>query len=72
MIRVLPKEKSILKARYEGPFEVKIFKGAGHVVVVENQFGRQLVRNRSHIKPIRYTPEHEHKTELKHHYQKIQ
>ena len=70
MIRVLPKEKSILKARYEGPFEVKIVKGAGNVVVVENQFGRQLVRNRSHVKPIRYTQEQEEKTELKRHYQK--
>ena len=56
IIRVLLKEKSILKARYEGPFEVKIVNGAGNVVVVENQFGRQLVRKRSHVKPIRYKP----------------
>ena len=45
MIRVLPKEKSILKARCEGPFEERIVKAAGNVVVVENQFGRLLVRN---------------------------
>ena len=48
MIRVLPKEKFMLKARYEGLFEVKTVKGAGNavvvvVVVLENQFGRQLV-----------------------------
>ena len=28
------------------------------------------MRNRSHIKPIRYTQEHKEKTELKRHYQK--
>ena len=38
--------------------------------MVENQFGRQLVRNRSHVKPIRYTQEQEEKTELKRHYTK--
>ena len=64
MITVQPKEKSILKARYEGPFEIRIVKGAGNVVVVESQFGRQLVRNRRNIKLIRYTKEQEEKTEL--------
>ena len=62
MIRILPIEKSILKARYEGPYEVKKIKGAGNVVVVQNQFGRQLIRNKRHVKSIRYS-QREVKTE---------
>ena len=46
MIRILPIEKSILKARNEGRYEVKKIKGAGNVVVVQNWFGKQLIRNK--------------------------
>ena len=70
MIRVLPKEKSILKPRYEGPYEVKNVKGAGNAVVVENRFGRQIVRNRSHVKLVRYESERKSKVEKKRHYQR--
>ena len=67
VIRILPIEKSILKARYEGPYEVKKIKG---VVVVQNRFGRQLIRNKRHVKRIRYSPTQKEKTELKYRYQK--
>ena len=36
MVRILPKEKSIFIARYNGPFTVKKVKGKNDAVIVEN------------------------------------
>ena len=46
-------------------------KGAGNVVVVQNRFGRQLIRKKRHVKPIRYSPTQKEKTELKNFISKI-
>ena len=51
MVRILPKEKSLFKARrYDRPFTVK-------KIVVENQYGHEIIRNMTHVKPIRFSTE---------------
>jgi len=52
MIRILPKEKSIVKGRYEGPYKVTGIKSKGNVIIVENNKGNEMVRNRKHVKLI--------------------